>query len=434
MTATHRFIIHWLTLVMLAAISPAKADDTFQVNLESVLKLAGAGNLTVQEFQLKYRQALAEQSKAKEWWLPTLQAGVSTHYLTGAAMNADGRIFTGVDRNNVWSGLGIRAEIDFNQGMFGALAAQQKVEAALHYSIAEKNLALLKAVQAYFDLQADQLKITFLQALVEQADTFTRQLNLQAEVGLRYQSEALLAQSNVGHLKIALLQAKADWQKTAALLVNLLNLNSGVTLVSADNALVPLVFNATQAQPEGYANREEFKGMNAELEALQTQRKTANEGLLLPKLAVGAQNGIFGAYDGSTRNTTDVNAALLWTIPLGRLTYQGDLKQWDGKISLQKNKLEQFKNQYRQESATAETQLQAAGDQMAVGKEALRQAAEAMEQSLEREKLGTVLPFEVFQSQQFYLQAQIDYLKAVADYNKAQFALKVAHGEILVDG
>lgn len=54
-----------------------------------------------------------------------------------------------------------------------------------------------------------------------------------------------------------------------------------------------------------------------------------------------------------------------------------------------------------------------------------------LSQSIERQKLGTVKPFEVFQSQQFYLQAQIDYLQAVADYNKAQFALRVAQGEIL---
>lgn len=423
---------HITLLLFCLALSPARAEEVFPVDLDTVLKLAGARNLTIEATRLQYQQALAEQSKAQEWWLPTLQTGLTTHYLTGAAMNSDGRIFTGVDQNNIWSGLGIRAEIDFNQGLFGELAARQRADAAFQFSVAEKNQALLKAVEAYFDLQAGQLKTTFLQALVEQADAFTQQVDLQAEAGLRYQSEALLAQSNVGHLKIALLQARAEQQKTAAALVNLLNLDAGVKLASADAALVPLAFGAEKTQPEGYANRPEFQGLNAELEALQTQRKTANEGLLLPKLTVGAQNGVFGAYDGPTRNTTDVNASLLWTIPLGRFTYQGDLKQWDGKISLQHNKLEQFKNRYRQETTTAETQLQASGDQLAVGKEALRQAAEALEQSLEREKLGTVKPFEVFQSQQFYLQAQIDYLKAVAEYNKAQFALKVAHGEILV--
>ena len=56
---------------------------------------------------------------------------------------------------------------------------------------------------------------------------------------------------------------------------------------------------------------------------------------------------------------------------------------------------------------------------------------EALTQSIARQKFGTAKPFEVFQAQQFYLQAQIDYLIAVSEYNKAQFALKVARGETL---
>ncbi len=424
------FLIKLAALVMLSAL--AHAGETFQVDLETVLKLAGADNLTVEEYRLHYQQALAEQSKAKEWWLPTVHTGITTHYLNGAAMNSDGRIFTDVDRNNLWVGLGISAEIDFNQGLFGVLAAEQKSEAVLYFSQAEKNQVLLKAVYAYFDLQAEQLKYTFLQALVNQADSLAQQLNLQVDVGLRYQSESLLAQSNVGHLKIALLQAQAEWQKKSALLANLLNVNPNVKLISADTALVPLVLTPLTTETEGYASRPEFKGLNSELESLQTSRKTANEGLLLPKLTVGVQNGAFGAYQGPTQNTSDVNASLLWNIPLGRFTYQGDLKQWDSKISLQQNKLAQFKNRYRQETTTASAQQQAADEQVSIGKETLQQSAEALKQSLEREKLGTVKPFEVFQSQQFYLQAQIDYLQAVADYNKAQFALKVAQGEILV--
>ncbi|MCI0653097.1 MAG: TolC family protein, partial [Methylococcaceae bacterium] len=418
--------------VLLSVIAPVEAGETFQVDLETVLKLAGARNLTIEETRLQVQKAQAEQSKANEWWLLSVQTGFSTHYLNGAAMNADGRIFTGVDRNNLWSGLGLRAEIDFNQGVFGALAARQRTEAASHFSLAEKNQVLLGAVQAYFDLKTEQLKTTFLHALADQADTLARQLALQAGAGLRYQSEVLLAESNTGHLKIAWLQAKANWQQKSALLANLLNLDADITLVNADDALVPLAWTAS-AGIEGYAGRPEFKGLNAELEALETSRKTANEGLLLPKLSVGVQNGVFGAYDGPTRNTSEVNAALLWTIPLGRFTYQGDLKQWDSQISLVRNKLAQFKNRYREETASAEAKLTAACEQMSVGKKALQQSAEALNQAIEREKLGTVKPFEVFQSQQFYLQAQVDYLEAVAGFNKARFAFRVAQGEILVE-
>ena len=431
MKTTKSFLSILAVLVLLATIPTVRAGETFQIDLDTVLKLAGADNLTVKEYQLKYQQALAEQSKAKEWWQPTVHTGVTTHYLNGAAMNTDGRIFTDLDRNNLWAGLGISLELDFNQGLFGELAARKKSEAAHYFSIAEKNQALLNAVQAYFDLQTEQLKYAFLQALVNQADNLAQQINIQVDAGLRYQSEYLQAQSNFNHLKIALLQAKVDWQKKSALLSNLLNLNSGVTLISADTALVPLALTDASTAAGNYTDRPETMGLKSELQALQTLRKTANEGLLLPVVTVDVQNGVFGAYQGPTRNTSELNASLLWKIPLARFVYNGDLKQWDSKISLQQNKLEQFKNRYRQETTTARAQLTISSAQLTVSKEALQLTAEALKQSIERQKLGTVKPFEVFQSQQFYLQAQIDYLQAIAEFNKAQFALRVAKGEIL---
>jgi outer membrane protein TolC len=61
----------------------------------------------------------------------------------------------------------------------------------------------------------------------------------------------------------------------------------------------------------------------------------------------------------------------------------------------------------------------------------LNLTTEALQQSIERQKMGTVKPFEVFQAQQFYLQSQIDFSEAISTFNKAQFELKVAKGETL---
>jgi outer membrane protein TolC len=413
-----------------ASNSQLPASD-FPVNLETVLKLAGANNLTVKEYQLKYQQALADQSKAKEWWLPGIYAGATTHYLHGAAMNTDGKIFTDVKQNNLWAGFGIGAEVDFGKGIYESLAAKQKSKAANFFSAAEKNKAILKAVQTYFDLQANQLEYTFLQALVNQSDTLSQQIKIQVDAGLRYQSEYLLAQGNLNHLKISMLQTKVEWQKKSALLANLLNLDNSVSLVSADTALIPLPLSIPSTDSNGFEKRPEYSALNAELRSFQLSKKMINQGLLLPKLRVGFDNGAFGAYSAKRYNTYQLNASLLWAIPLDRIFYKGDLKQWNSKIALQQNKVEQFKNQYRQETSTAYAELQIANDQMTIAKSALQLTAEALSQSIERQKSGTVKPFEVFQAQQFYLQAQVDYLKAVSEYNKSQFALKVAMGEML---
>jgi len=166
------------SILLVGATLVTNAQQNFPVNLETVLKLAGANNLTIQEYQLKYQQALAEQSKAKEWWLPNIYFGSSTHYLNGAAMNTDGEIFTDIKRNNLWTGLGIGAEIDFSKGFYSSLAAKQKAEAMNYQSTAEKNKMILQAVQGYFDLQAEQLKYFFLQQLVGQSDTLSQQIKI----------------------------------------------------------------------------------------------------------------------------------------------------------------------------------------------------------------------------------------------------------------
>jgi outer membrane protein TolC len=418
-------------IILIITTTNANSQQTFPVNLETVLKLAGANNLTIQEYQLKYRQALANQSKASEWWLPDIEAGTATHYLSGAAMNTDGKIFTGVKQNYLWAGLNVRAGIDFGKGIYQTLAARQNADAANFFSIAQKNKVILNAINTYFDLQSAQLEYSFLSALVNQADSISQQIKIQVDAGLRYQSEYLLAQSNLNHLKISMLQSKLEWQKQSALLANVLNLEGSINLVSADTSLVPLSITVQPADSTGFTKRPEYAGLNAELKSFQTSRKAINQGLLLPKLSFGVGNGEFGAYSASLYNTYQLNAALLWTIPLGRLFYKGDLKQWNSKIALQQNAVAQFKNQYRQETTSAAAQLQIAGDQMKIAKEALQLTAEAMQQSIDRQKLGTVKPFEVFQAQQFYLQAQVDYLKGVAEYNKAQFALKVAEGDVI---
>ena len=53
------------------------------------------------------------------------------------------------------------------------------------------------------------------------------------------------------------------------------------------------------------------------------------------------------------------------------------------------------------------------------------------QQSIQRQALGTVRPFEILQAQEIFIKARLDYLKAVADYNKAQYQLHVAKGNNL---
>ncbi|MEX0812020.1 MAG: TolC family protein [Chitinophagales bacterium] len=426
----------------------ATAQDTIPINLETVLKLGGANNLTIQEFKQRQELAAADLSKAKEWWLPDLHAGVQTHQLWGAAMNADGGFFLDVNRDNLWAGLGLDASLDFANGIYKKKAAQLKVSAAEYRTQSERNQALLESIEAYYDFMSAQLYFQAYDQLVEQADTIAQQIGIQVESGIAYESESLLSKSNVNHLKVQMLNAKAEYNRKSARLVKLLNLKPGIKLVSIDTAVSPLNLEngiSTVDFDSSYQNRPEIKALEFEEQSLLMEKKTTTTGLLIPELRLNTFGTYFGGLSDDVRAmdpiqnpetnqlypTGAVNLSLMWQVPLGRLFYGGDLKQYNARIGIQQTKIERQKAEINEEILAAKASISAAQEQMEIAFEGNQFAEEALKQSIQRQKLGTARPFEILQAQEVYIKARLDYIKAVADYNKAQYSYYVALGNDL---
>lgn len=440
-------LLSFTLFLLIANTTKAKAQDTIPINLEKILELGGADNLTIKEYKERQELSLAELTKAKEWWLPEIYAGVQTHQLRGATMNADGRFFLDVNRQNLWGGLGLNAKWDFADGIYSAKAANLKNKSIQYLTQAERNQQLLQMIYAYYELMTAQLNYNAYQNLVIQSDKIAQQMQIQLEAGLLYESELLLAKSNKNHLQIAMYSAKKAYNNATATLKKLLNIEQNIKLVSTDVALLPLDFTSElETETDSvYLNRPEIKANELQLKAIETERKKYTTGLLLPELSVGTYGSNFGRINGNVAPmfpnqypetkqlypTVALNVSLMWKIPLGALTYQGDKKIFDSKIRLNKIKAEQFKAQISEEIANAISDLKIGKEQIETAKESLDFTTSALSQSIDRKKIGTAKPFEVFQAQQFFLQAQLDYLKAVSDFNKAQFALKVAKSDTL---
>jgi len=440
-------LLSFVLFLIVANSNQLTAQDTIPINLEKVLELGGADNLTIKKYKERQELSLAELTKAKEWWLPEIYAGAQTHQLWGAAMNADGRFFLDVNRQNLWGGLGLNANWDFADGIYSAKSANLRSQASQFLSQAERNQQLLEMINAYYELMTAQLNYNAYQNLVNQSHSIVQQIQIQVEGGLLYESELLLAKSNKNHLQVEMLNAKKDYNNASAALKKLLNIEQNIKLLSADEALLPLDFTAELEAVEDsvYLNRLEIKANELQFQALEMERKKYTTGFLIPELNIGTYGSYFGRINGNVSPmfpaqypetqqlypTSALNVSLMWKIPLGALTYQGDKKSFDSKMRLNEIEAEQFKVQINEEVANATSDLQLGKEQIEIAKEALDFTTEALNQSIERQKLGTAKPFEVFQAQQFFLQAQLDYLKAVSAYNKAQYALKVAKGENL---
>ena len=441
-------------MLLIAEMGQTVAQDALSVNLEMILELGGADNLTIKEYKERQALSLAKLEKAKEWWLPEVYAGLRTHQLWGASMNADGRFFFDVNRQNLWGGLGLGARLDFAKGLYQLEAAQYKSQATQYSTQAERNQQLLKMVEAYYEFTTAQLNYNAYQDLVGQSDSIIQQIQIQVEGGLRYESELLLAKSNKSHLQLEMLHAKKAYYKASTLLKRLLNLQQATRLVSEAEALLPLDFEADLAieqagleavEEQAYQDRPELKANDLQYQALQVEQKQYTTGLWIPELNIHTYGSYFGRINGQMapmlpdqfpntnqlEPTAALNISLLWKVPIGALTHQGDKKSYDSKLRLNKIEAERYKARISQELADARSELQLGKEQIERAKEALDFTTKALRQSIERQKIGTAKPFEVFQAQQFFLQAQLDYLKAVSDYNQAQYALKVAKGEDL---
>ena len=418
--------------------SAIQAQNEIQyINLEVALELGGANNLTIQQYKYQQKLASADQTRSKEWWLPQIYTGTRSHLLAGNAMNADGDIFTDVERQSLWLGIGLNATWDFGNGIFKANAARLTSEAAAYKTEAEKNNALLRIVNIYYDLLAAQLYFTAYEELAKQADTIASQIAIQVNAGMRFESDELLARSNSNHLRVEMLNAQKQVNSKSASMVRLLNLNPKTNLVLVDSVLVPILLAIDEKEGAlfdvAYRNRPELKSIKLELKSLNIERKTTTSALWLPKLRVGAYNSSFGDWmrDDSFSPTSEINTSLVWKIPMGRIIYGGSVKQFNARITLHENHLAQITAQVGEQVITAKKEIKISKEQMKLALKGSQLSFNALRQSLERQKLGTLRPLDILQAQESYIESKLDYLKAVGSHNKAQYAYYVGIGNSL---
>ena len=230
-------------LLLIGTVSYSQPDlqvsKKIPVNLPT-LRLAGANNLTIKQYELQYQLSLAEIDKAKEWFLPTILIGPTMHYLNGAAMQTTGAVLKDVTQKELWLGGGIAGILDFNDGIFNVMAKKQQSAAVKFENQAQRNTIIITAITDYYDLMVAQFNYVQLFNLLSQADTLTQQIKVQVDAGIRYQSEYLLAQSNYNHISVELTGAEVQMRLKSNALLSILNIDTNAVLVSSDTGMGPI--------------------------------------------------------------------------------------------------------------------------------------------------------------------------------------------------
>ncbi|MBZ9730863.1 TolC family protein [Salegentibacter sp. JZCK2] len=441
----------WCCILLLSSIWFTSAQEqVVELDLPAVLEVGGADNLSIDRYEKEQELAEANYLKAKSWWLPDLSLGVRSEHLWGAAMNADGGFFLEVERNNLWLGPEMNLSWDFGKDIYKLKAEELKLRAADFETREEKNQAILRGIEVYYEFKNAQLSRTAYDRMAEIADTVSMQLEIQVDAGFRYQSEVLTSQSNTKHLQIQSLESEKEFLEKQEELRELLDVNATVELRAADDLLLPLelisedeLMNITPDSAVG--RRPGIEAIDNRILATKEEKKQVTTGLLLPKLSIGAYTSYFGGFfetvtpmraeqepsPQSLYPTTAIQASLIWDIPLGQIFYKGEPKRYDAVIGLQKNEREQFENKVTREVKSARAKLINSKRQLEIAEESEELAREALSQSIERQKSGTAAPFEVFQAQEYYLRSRLDYLMVVSQYNTVQYQLYVALGNDL---
>ena len=126
------------TLLVCVCVGKLYAQEALPVNLQQVLELAGANNLTIKALVAQQKISQARLKEAKEWWYPTLYLGANTNQLWGTSMNADGTFNTDVSSDNLWLGMGVSATLNFADGIYKTKAAERRMQAVEHMTQAQK--------------------------------------------------------------------------------------------------------------------------------------------------------------------------------------------------------------------------------------------------------------------------------------------------------
>jgi outer membrane protein TolC len=118
-----------------------------------------------------------------------------------------------------------------------------------------------------------------------------------------------------------------------------------------------------------------------------------------------------------------------WSAPLADILGRGHAQQLETTLSLRQAQTDVMVNQIEREIGEFVGALAMLRPAMTYVREEMSAAQEALQQSIERQKLGTAKPLEVLQAYDYVTRAQGDYVQIVSEYNKAEYGLFLARGQ-----
>ena len=285
------------------------------------------------------------------------------------------------------------------------VAANLYLEAVAGSSRVDAARAQVKTSQAVYDRAVDMHKA----GLVPGIDVVRSQVELQAEqqrlifLANQFQTEKLTLARAIG------LPVAQQFQLTDQVPYS-----------------PPPAVTLDQAIARALANRADYKGLLAQVQAAQSLKKAArSEGL--PTLNFHADYGDIGPNPGDSHGTFTVAGTL--KIPLfqgGKV--KGDVMQANAVLKQREAQLKDLQNKIEYQVRTALLDLKSSEEQVNVARSTQALAHEQLQESRDRFAAGVVDSLEVVQAQQAVATADENYISSLYRYNVAKASLARAMG------
>ncbi len=438
----NRELIYWASRVALGvfgvalAIGRANAESR-DIDLATVLRLAGEKNLAVEMARERVKEARSVLEQDKQQLLPWLAPGVGYRRHDGNIQDVVGNVFDASKQSGT-AALTLQAQLDLGDSIYRVLASKQSVRASEADADASRREVAATAAAAYVELLRAHAGVGVADESSRIAGEFLAQVRTAVDAGIAFAGDAVRAEVRAEATEVTRLKAREDTRVSSTRLAQLLRLPMAielrpmlgeflpVTLVDTNRALDSLVASAMARRPE-------LRRTEARAAAARAARDGAAKGPWLPMVgAQAAAGGLVGGRNdgfGHGDDFQEYGVSVSWRIGPGGIGDRSRIRTAESRVKLAGLALEEERDAITREVIDARTRAETSAAMLSVVARKLAAAERLLALTRARREFGVGAVLEAIDAERELENAREEQVRVIADYNRRQWELWLATGD-----
>ncbi|PCJ80533.1 MAG: hypothetical protein COA49_08680 [Bacteroidetes bacterium] len=407
----------------------AVSSQTTILTAENVLELALSSPVFLNESTAKLHKAQGELETARRWWVPSTTIGATSFSHTGNALNSNGVIFTDVVAKSADLGMGLSFNANSATGFSGVKSSKYALDATVQEVRAERDLFVLACMNAYISATSATNDYVFHLIAVEELRDFEKQFESLVGLGLRPQSDVLIARTERMQMESKVLMLEAALVK----MLTELRAALGMPVMPEVDGKWPSIESllgisiASNSMSREYiqSNPPARQALTYRVEEAKSERSSLTKDIWMPELRFSPMIGTLGRdfSSSSLSITSEWVASLVLSFPLDNLFHGGKKKEADAKIDLYSARVSEWdlRNQAYRDGSTARIELlkKALNSQL----ESVYASDLALEDAYLRLSHGLVDSMEIMQIERLRLESHSKAISLKEEIIKLEFEL-----------